>query len=224
MTWGNRIGQDRCRAIGPHTAGIGAGIALADALVILGAADRQTCLPSHSTKNDASSPAMNSSITTSAPATPSDPPNISSIAAFASAAVIAITTPLPAANPSALMTIGAPVFSTCACAADVSENRAHPAVGAPQASQISLVNALDASSRAAAAEGPKVRIPPARNASATPAAKGASGPTTTKSTAFSTANANTAPPSSTSISAHSANWRYPDCPGPQSAGHISGFA
>ena len=49
-------------------------------------------------------------------------------------------------------------------------------MGAPQASQISLVKAFEASSRAAAAEGPKVRRPAARVASATPAASGASGP------------------------------------------------
>ncbi len=41
--------------------------------------------PSHSAKNDASSPARNSSTTTSAPAAPKPPPNIMSIAASASA-------------------------------------------------------------------------------------------------------------------------------------------
>ena len=41
--------------------------------------------PSQSAKNEASSPARNSSTTTSAPASPSPPPNIMSIAASASA-------------------------------------------------------------------------------------------------------------------------------------------
>ena len=45
--------------------------------------------PSHSAKNEASSPTRNSSITTSAPAAPSPPPNIMSIAASASARAFA---------------------------------------------------------------------------------------------------------------------------------------
>ena len=68
--------------------------------------------PSQSAKNDASSPSRNSSITTSAPASPRPPPNIMSIAASASATVCATTTPLPAARPSALTTIGAPLART----------------------------------------------------------------------------------------------------------------
>ena len=71
-------------------------------------ASGSACSPSHSTKNEASSPCMNSSTTTSAPASPKPPPNIMSTAASASASVIATTTPLPAARPSALTTIGAP--------------------------------------------------------------------------------------------------------------------
>ncbi len=68
--------------------------------------------PSHSAKNDASSPVMNSSTTTSAPAAPSPPSNIMSTAASASSSVCATTTPLPAARPSALITIGAPCLRT----------------------------------------------------------------------------------------------------------------
>ena len=50
--------------------------------------------------------------------TPSEfAPSMSSMAAWASASVIATTTPLPAARPSALTTMGAPLASTCACAA-----------------------------------------------------------------------------------------------------------
>ena len=51
-------------------------------------------------------PAMNSSITTRAPAAPNRPPSMSSMAASASARSSAMTTPLPAARPSALITIG----------------------------------------------------------------------------------------------------------------------
>ena len=47
-------------------------------------ASGSACSPSHSAKNEASSPAMNSSITTSAPASPKPPPNIMSTAASAS--------------------------------------------------------------------------------------------------------------------------------------------
>ena len=70
-------------------------------------------LPSAMTMKLASSPAMNSSITTRWPASPMPPPaSIMSMAACASASVIATTTPLPAASPSALMTMGAPFSST----------------------------------------------------------------------------------------------------------------
>ena len=76
-----------------------------------------TFLPSLSTMKLASSPCMNSSTTTRAPpalcATPSLlSTSIQSIASCASASVIATTTPLPAARPSALITIGAPFDST----------------------------------------------------------------------------------------------------------------
>ncbi len=71
-------------------------------------------------RSEASSPVMNSSITTSAPAPPKAPPNISSMAASASASSIATITPLPAASPSALTTIGAPCARTWARAASAS--------------------------------------------------------------------------------------------------------
>lgn len=65
--------------------------------------------PSVNASKDASSPSINSSKTTRAPAPPNlRSPIISSTAANASASVIATTTPLPAAKPSALTTIGAP--------------------------------------------------------------------------------------------------------------------
>ena len=80
----------------------------------------RTFSPSDSTKNEASSPSMNSSITTSAPAVPKAPPNMSSIAARASSSSMATTTPLPAARPSALITMGAPCSRTYALAASAS--------------------------------------------------------------------------------------------------------
>ena len=170
-------------------------------------------VPSTRTKKLASSPCMNSSITTSAPASPKAPPKAASMAAQASASVMATVTPLPAASPSALTTIGAPVRAMWARAAAASVKRAQAAVGAPTASQISLVNAFDASSIAAAREGPKTRIPASRSASATPAASGASGPMTTRSIACSSQNAATACPSRIARSAQRAMAAMPALPG-----------
>jgi hypothetical protein len=102
---------------------------------------------------------MNSSITTDAPAAPKAPPRMSSMAACASASVVATITPLPAARPSALTTIGAPVASIWAWAEAASVKRAQDAVGAPQASQTSFVKVLELSSRAAAFRGPNTRKP-----------------------------------------------------------------
>src|SRR5690349_17432531 len=62
---------------------------------------------------------------------------------------------------------------------------------------ISLQNALEPSSSAPAAPGPKHAIPAAASASATPATSGASGPTTTSETPSAQAAATTDAPSST---------------------------
>src|SRR6056297_158976 len=168
-----------------------------------------TSSPSASTKKLASSPAMNSSTTISAPG----PARSRSTASWASPGVPATTTPLPAASPSAFTTMGAPFPSIYSCAGPAASNRAQPAVGTPAASQISFVKAFDTSSRAAAAEGPKTETPASRSLSATPAASGASGPTITRSIAFSSAKTATSPPSSMSIEAHSAIPAIPALPG-----------
>ncbi len=76
-------------------------------------ASGSTLRPSTSTMKLASSPARKSSTTTRAPASPIEwPTSIASIASVASATVVATTTPLPAARPSALTTIGAPRAAT----------------------------------------------------------------------------------------------------------------
>ena len=67
-------------------------------------------VPSHNTKSETSSPSMKSSITTAAPEAPNDPEKQSITASSASSTLMATVTPLPAAKPSALMTIGAPVM------------------------------------------------------------------------------------------------------------------
>ena len=69
-----------------------------------------------------------------------------------------------------------------------------PAVGTPAAAITDLENALEPSSCAAAADGPKTGTPAARITSATPATSGASGPTTTRSAPTDTASAAIATP------------------------------
>ncbi len=153
---------------------------------------------------------MNSSTTTRAPG-PSR--KIASSAATAASTVPATVTPLPAARPSALTTIGAPCASTNARAACGSVKVWPCAVGAPQAAQISLVKAFDASSRAASRPGPSVATPPARSTSATPSASGASGPTITKSMACARQNARTLSPSRISSATQVASSAIPALPG-----------
>ncbi|OIQ65932.1 hypothetical protein GALL_525040 [mine drainage metagenome] len=89
-----------------------------------------------------------------------------------------MTTPLPAASPSALMTMGTPCWSTWACAACASSKVAYAAVGIRCRAMKSLEKAFELSSWAAARVGPKIFSPRVRNPSTMPAASGASGPTT----------------------------------------------
>ena len=86
-------------------------------------------------------------------------------------------------------------------------------VGTPAASMISLANALEPSSRAAAATGPKQRTPSAASASARPATSGASGPTTTRSMPASRAARASAAGSSAGASSARASRRMPAFPG-----------
>ena len=132
-------------------------------------------------------------------------------------------TPLPAASPSALTTIGAPSPATYARAASGSVNVWLAAVGAPQAAQTSLVKALDASSRAAARPGPKVGTPPARNTSATPSTSGASGPTITNPMSFSRQNPSTFSPSRMSSATQVASSAMPAFPGAHHSRSHLGF-
>ena len=64
--------------------------------------------PSLKTRNESSSPSRNSSSTTRPPASPTIlPDSMSAATAIASSRLLAMTTPLPAASPSALTTTGA---------------------------------------------------------------------------------------------------------------------
>jgi hypothetical protein len=76
-----------------------------------------------------------------------------------------------------------------ACAASASVNVAYSAVGIPCRTMNALAKSLELSSWAAACVGPKILSPAARNASTTPAASGASGPTTVSAIRCSCANA-----------------------------------
>src|SRR5688572_15591296 len=142
-------------------------------------ASGSTCVPSLMTMKLASSPCRNSSTTTRAPASPRLLRVIIwSIAPCASATLAATTTPFPAARPSALTTIGAPRLVTKAFASSALSKVLCSAVGILCRAMKLLAKSLDASSCAAARLGPKIFRPASRNASTTPAASGASGPTT----------------------------------------------
>ena len=124
---------------------------------------------------------MNTTNTISAPASPNRRwTSDSSTAARASSTVAATVTPLPAARPSAFTTMGAPRSSTYARAAAASEKVAAAAVGMPASAHTALRKVLEPSRRAAPADGPNTRTPPARRASARPSTRGCSGPTTTR--------------------------------------------
>src|ERR1700742_495894 len=77
----------------------------------------------------------------------------------------------------------------------------------------SLQNALEPSRRAASLVGPKQRIFASVSASTTPATRGASGPTTTRSGLMSRAAPSTAPGSARSTGRVFASWAIPTFPG-----------
>ena len=115
----------------------------------------------------------------------SAPPNIMSMRRLAPrSSVIATTTPLPAASPSALTTIGAP------CARDVGQRLVgvgEALIGGGRDVELAaevLGEALGAFELRRLPAGPNALMPALARSSTRPAASGASGPTTTRSTAF----------------------------------------
>ena len=124
-------------------------------------------------------------------------------------------TPLPAARPSALTTMGAPLAWMYSLAASGSSKRANSAVGIPYLAHRSFMNPLDPSSTAALALGPKALMPAASRRSTRPATRGVSGPTTTRSIARRTASATTPSRSSAATGTHSATSAIPALPGVQ---------
>src|SRR5438270_4138304 len=87
-----------------------------------------------------------------------------------------------------------------------------------------LVNFLELSSRAAALVGPNALKPAAARSSTMPAAIGASGPTTTKSTALDLQKSITAARSAISSATHSASRAMPALPGAHQSFVTSGDA
>ena len=133
-------------------------------------------------RSDTSGPTRPSSTSTVLPASPNTASSsIITNAARASASSCAMTTPLPAASPSALMATGVPYSATAVIPESTSVTAMDRAVGTPEASMISLANALLPSRRAASADGPSTATPATRSTSARPATSGASGPMITRS-------------------------------------------
>ena len=131
-------------------------------------ASGSTVLPSTIAMKLASSPSRNSSTTTRSPALPKRPANMSCAVATASSVVAQITTPLPAASPSAFTTSGAFCARIHAASKLSRVNLAYAAVGMPWRLRKSLVKAFEPSSRAASLLGPKQRSPAAANVSQRP--------------------------------------------------------
>mmetsp|Transcript_72841 Transcript_72841/g.206714 ORF Transcript_72841/g.206714 Transcript_72841/m.206714 type:complete len:207 (+) Transcript_72841:701-1321(+) len=163
-------------------------------------------LPSQKAMQLHSSPSSSCSTTISLPASPKA---LSTMIVFtacrASSSDAGMSTPLPAAMPLALTTTSRPAaysaltYSQAAsCSPSVKFLKA--AVGSLCLAKKLLEKAFEASSSAAAFEGPKHGTPAFLQASARPAQSGTSGPTKTKATFFSTAKA-TSPATSESATA-----------------------
>ena len=168
--------RHRRRGVGAHAAGVRAGVALADALVVLG--QRQGARPcGRRTGRAASTPARSS-----APRARTARRR-ARIAAIVSASSSGTVTPLPAASPSSLTTTGRPSVRHHAIAASTSpageagERRA----GMPERRRQLAGVPLRRLQPASAAVGPKHGTPRAAHSSATPATSAASGPGMTRS-------------------------------------------
>src|SRR4051812_29375591 len=132
-------------------------------------------------------------------------------------------TPLPAASPSALSTVGKDACASCASASSRLRSSAYPAVGTPASAISSLAKAFDPSSSAAALVGPKAAMPASSKASTAPATRPASGPITARSMPLLFAAATIAAASSAATSRrHSASAAIPAFPGAQSTSATCG--
>jgi hypothetical protein len=185
--------------------------------VVLAVPTGSIASPSQRTKNDASSPDSISSITT----LPSPPAKTGSSAASASSTVCATVTPLPAASPSALTTIGAPAAPM---GPRLLVRRTAPSRRRRPAGVADLLGeGLGRLERRRLLRGPEDQHPAARSRSATPAR---AAPRAPRSRGPPRSPRRTAPPRPVEDveAAHSAPARSPDCPARRSAGRIWGSA
>mmetsp|Transcript_15041 Transcript_15041/g.47405 ORF Transcript_15041/g.47405 Transcript_15041/m.47405 type:complete len:207 (+) Transcript_15041:2609-3229(+) len=165
-----------------------------------------TFLPSLKAMQLHSSPRSSCSMTTSLPASPKARSSITVFrAARASSSEVGMSTPLPAAMPLAFTTTSRPAAYSArmysqAVSYSASLKFRKAAVGSSCRAKKLLEKALEASSSAAAFDGPKQGRPATAQASARPAQSGASGPTKTRATLRSLAKA-TRPGTSESPSA-----------------------
>mmetsp|Transcript_73884 Transcript_73884/g.220474 ORF Transcript_73884/g.220474 Transcript_73884/m.220474 type:complete len:207 (-) Transcript_73884:173-793(-) len=145
-------------------------------------------LPSQKAMQLHSSPRRSCSMTTSLPASPKALSTMTVLrASRASLRELGMSTPLPAAIPLAFTTTSRPaaysaLMYSWAASYSLSLKFLKAAVGRLYLAKKVLEKALEASSSAAALEGPKQGTPAVAHASARPAQRGASGPTKMKAT------------------------------------------
>ncbi len=160
---------------------LGAGVTFADALVVLRRGDGDGVFAVAEAKKESSSPSRNSSSTSSSTAVPSrSPENIWAAASSACRRVSQMTTPLPAARPSALDDDGEAVAGELF--ADFVEGGADGVGGCGdfvEAHEL-LAKALEVSSMAASLVGPKTRRLRSWSSSTMPSESGTSGPMTVR--------------------------------------------
>ncbi len=171
----------------------------------------------------ASSPSRQLSMTTWAPAGPNSLRTMMrSTASWASPSVSQTMAALPAARPSAFTTMGAPTISRYALARSAEVNVRKAAVGMLCRCMSCLAKTLLPSIRAACWLGPNTRSPELWNASTMPLTRGASGPTTVRSTPFCRAKRRSCRTSVCPMSTHSASSAMPALPGAQKTCSTSG--
>src|SRR5712671_3905311 len=173
--------------------------------------------PSVKVVTDSSWPTRNSSSTIVLPAAPNRPFSRQSVTATCAWSLLfATVTPLPAARPDALTTIGpSSRMSRNARALAASSNVQCDGEGMRCRRHSSRANALLPSSSAALRLGPKHGRLLFCSSSTRPATSGPSGPTTTRSIVFSTAKLRSPAVSSAEISTLSASSALPALPGAQ---------
>src|SRR5262249_33687204 len=134
------------------------------------------------TRNESSSPLRHSSITTRVPASPTIlPESMSPAAITASSLVLQMTTPLPAAKPSAFTTTGVLNRESSLLTSAIEVQIGECGGGSHGVGKIFLAKALLDPSCAAVFVGPKTAHPRRENSSTTPSCRGSSGPTTVRS-------------------------------------------